>query len=203
MPNSPMPNSHQHATPHGPENAEFELRKAYNTVIEGSVPHLWRGRQIEGVNPQESIDMYRKAYDCFRQGDRLTAERWARASKHLSRAFWCEAKIAYLEAHSTDLPLLEGGSPEVYHLHEMSDTTADLLNSVAEHIPPDLETTPAAMLHYLARGRKHLQMLELPNYKHELLRAERIKVAHEYGRVLEIMALAHEAEAAHRKAEAA
>jgi hypothetical protein len=56
------------------------------------------------------------------------------------------------------------------------------------------------MQRYLARGRKHLQILEDADYLHELLRAERIKVAHEYGRLIECLALAYEAEAQQRSA---
>jgi hypothetical protein len=183
---------------HGPENAEFEIRKAYNIVMESGVTHFWQNRVIEGVNPQEAFDTYKRAYNCLRRGDRLAAERWARAAKHLSRAFWCEAKIAFLLSHSTDLPYLEGATPEELQLHERSDTTEDLLNSVADHIPPGLGTMPPLMLHYLARARRHLQ----GKGGNELLRAERIKAAHEYGRVLEIMALGYEAENAQKRAAA-
>jgi hypothetical protein len=184
---------------HGPENAEFEIRKAYNVVVESEIPYFWQNRAIPGVNPDEVTQMYKRAFNAFRREDRLSAERWARASKHLARAFWCEAKIAYLEAHSTDLPFLEGAPPEAYNLHEQSDTTADLLNSVAFHIPPGLALMPAQMTHYLSRARAHLSVLEDPAYQPELSRAERIKAAHEYGRVLEIMDLAYEAETAHKK----
>jgi hypothetical protein len=188
---------------HGPENAEFELRKAYNVVTEAAVPFFWENRSIPGVNPREPMNMYKHAYKEYRRGDKLAAERWARASKHLSRAFTCEAKIAYLEGHATDLPFLEGAPPEAFNLHETRETTDDLLNSVADHIPPGLEKMPDAMAHYLARAREHLATLDRPDYTHELLRAERIKAAYEYGRVMEIMALAYEAEFAHRKHPAA
>jgi hypothetical protein len=60
---------------------------------------------------------------------------------------------------------------------------------------------PREMTHYLARAREHLGVLERADYRHELLRTERIKAAHEYGRVLECMALAFEAE--NRRHEAA
>jgi hypothetical protein len=189
--------------PHSPENAEFELRKAYNVVVEASIPYFWDRTPLLGVNPEEVPAMYKHAYNAYRSDDRLASERWARAAKHLARAFWCEAKIAYLEANLTELPYLEGASAEALHLHEQSDTTADLLNSVQEHVPPGMSEMPVAMTHYLSRARKHLGFLERPEYKHELLRAERIKAAHEYGRVLEIMALAYESEAGHRKSAAA
>lgn len=183
---------------HGPDNAEHELRKAYNCVIEAGVTHFWDRRSIPSVQAHEVISMYKYAYTVFRKGDRLAAERWARTAKHLARAFWHEAKIAYLEPRTSELPFLTGALPEEYHLHEHSDTTADLLESVANHTPPGMKEMPEAMRHYLTRGRRHLQSLrdlQEPNNQHELLRAERIKAAHEYGRVLECMALAYEAEA--------
>jgi len=58
---------------------------------------------------------------------------------------------------------------------------------------------PEQMQHYISRARKHLQVLSDSTYGHELLRAERIKAAHEYGRVLECMALAYEAEKSSKK----
>jgi hypothetical protein len=180
---------------HGPENAEFEIRKAYNIVIDGAIPYFWQNRSIPGVDPGQALAMYKHAFNSHRKGNRLAAERWARAAKHLARAFWAEAKIAYLETHDTDLPFLEGAPPEAYNLHEQSDTTADLLNSVSEHVPPGFERMPEQMSHYLARARKHLELLDSGATRHELERAERIKAAYEYGRVLEIMSLAYEAEA--------
>lgn len=185
---------------HGPENAEHELRKAYNGVIESGVTHSWDKGPISGVNPTELTEMYKKAFDAFRRGDRLTAERWARSAKHLARAFWHEAKIDYLEKHPTDVPFLEGAAAEEYNLHEHSDTSEDLLASVEDHIPAGFTEMPKQMRHYASRGHIHLKKLEEPEYKHELLRAERIKAAHEYGRTVECMTLAYEAEAAGPKA---
>jgi hypothetical protein len=114
----------------------------------------------------------------------------------LSRAFQCEAKIAYLEPRATELPFLKGASAEEYNLREHSDTTEDLLNSVAEHVPPGQEQMPDEMKRYLLRARRHLETLKRPDYRNELLRAERIKAAHEYCRVLECIALAYEAQGA-------
>jgi hypothetical protein len=185
---------------HGPENAEHEIRKAYNCVIETGVSHFWDRKAIPGVNADEVVTLYKHAFQSYRRGKKLTAERWARAAKHLARAFWHEAKIAYLEPRSAELPFLEGAQVEEYNLHERPDTTNDLLNSVADHIPPGFQVMPEEMNRYLSRGRKHLKTLEDPDYHHELLRAERIKAAHEYGRVLECMALAYEAETSEKKA---
>ncbi len=179
---------------HGPETAEHELRKAYNTVIETGVTHFWDRKAIQGVNAHEAITLYKRAYNAYRSDNRLAAERWARATKHLSRAFWHEAKIAFLEPRASELPYIEGSSAEDVHLHEKSDTTADLLTSLEEHVPPGLSEMPEEMRRYVQRARRHLEALEQPDYRHELLRAERIKAAHEYGRVVECLALGYEAE---------
>jgi hypothetical protein len=179
---------------HGPENAQHELRKAYNTVVETGVTHLWDRKPIQNVNAQETHTLYRRAYQAFRQNNRLAAERWARATKHLSRAFWHEAKIAYLQGHLNELPVLEGTPPEDLNLHEKSDTTQDFLQSLAEHIPPGLTEMPEEMKRYLSRAQRHLDALAQPELRDELLRAEMIKAAHEYGRVIECLALGYEAE---------
>lgn len=179
--------------PHGPENAEHELKKAFNQTIETGVAHFWDRRGIPGVNPDAVVSYYKTAYRAYRDGERLAAERWARTAKHLARACWHEAKIAFLEPRETELPYLENAREE-FQLHEFSDTTSDLLDSLADHVPPGMAEMPEEMRRYLTRARKHLTKLEDPEYRHELLRAERIKAAHEYGRVLECLALAYEAE---------
>jgi hypothetical protein len=188
---------------HGPQNAEHELRKAYNTLIEVELVYTWDHQTPHNVNHQEVVDIYKKAFDRHRDGERLAAERWARTAKHLSRALWSEAKIAFLQNRLNLFPYLDGATAEEYNLHERMDTTADLLESVAGHIPPGMQQMPEDMHHYLSKGKLHLQELNKPDLKHELLRAEHIKAAHEYGRVLECMALAHEAEAQGKKAKAA
>jgi hypothetical protein len=147
------------------------------------------------VDQQELIDIYKHAFACHRKGDKLAAERWARTAKHLSRALWSEAKIAFLKPRLNLYPYLEGASPEEYNLHERIDTTADLLDSVGDHVPPGLKEMPEQMTKAHSKGRKHLDELKKPDLRHELLKAEHIKAAHEYGRVLECMALAFEAEA--------
>lgn len=176
---------------HGPENAEHELKKAYNHAVE--VGTVYSGRSIPGVDSSLAFLHYRKAYDAFRAGDRLSAERWARTTKHISRALWHEAKISYLAEHSSVLPYLSDAREE-YNLHEYSDTTEDLLTSLAEDLPPGLDSMPREMQLFLAKGRAHLSELSSGHLKHELLRAEHIKAAHEYGRVIECMALAIGAE---------
>src|SRR3954463_9939119 len=106
---------------HGPQNAEHELRKAYNLIVETGVTYFWDRRAIPGVSADEAVTLYRHAFNSHRRNDRLASERWARAVKHLARAFWSEAKIAYLEPRSTEIPYLEGAAPEEYNLHERED----------------------------------------------------------------------------------
>ncbi len=194
--------SGRHETPemhvHGPQNAEHELRKAYNTLIEADLTYSWDRQKPQEINHQELIDIYRHAYQCFRKGDRLAAERWARTAKHLARALWSEAKISFLKPRLNLYPYLENATPEEYNLHERIDTTADLLDSVGDHVPPGLQQMPEQMGLILSKGRRHLDEPKKPDVKHELLKAEHIKAAHEYGRVLECMALAFEAEAQHK-----
>ena len=179
---------------HGPQNADRELRIAYNAAIDASTIHFWDRRAIPGVHGDEVLTFYKHAFNHHRRGNPLACERWARTAKHLARAFWHEAKIAYLEPRSSELPFLENATAEELNLREHSDTTADLLDSVSEDVPPGLDEMPETMTRYLVRARRHLETLKEPNYTHELLRAERIKAAYEYGRVLECMALAYEAE---------
>lgn len=179
---------------HGPENAEHELRVAYNCTIDAGTIHFWDRRSIPGVHPDEILTMYKYAFQHNRKGNALACERWARTAKHLARALWHEAKIAYLEPRVAELPFLENASPEELKLFQHSDTASDLLDSVEGHVPPGMTEMPEEMKRYLSRARKHLELLKRPDYTHELLRAERINAAWEYGRVLECMALAYEAE---------
>ena len=199
---SPMttfPFSSPERHPHGPANAEHELKKAYDSVIDVGVTHFWDRHAVPGVYPFEAVTLYKLAFDAYRNQNRLAAERWARSVKHLSRAFWHEAKIAYLQPRTAELPFLKDAYEE-YSLREGFDNTTDLLNGVANHIPPGLSEMPEEMKRFLSRGRKHLDALHDPQTQHELLRTEHIKAAHEYGRVLECMALAYEAEAQSSKA---
>lgn len=182
--------------PTGPKgnekNAEHEIRRAYNCAVESAVTWSLIGQQVSEINPDEVQNLYRKAWNFHRKEENLLAERWARTAQHLARAFWHEVKIAWLLKYPISLPYLEGATREELNLHEYSDTTEDLLNSLARHVPPGMNEMPEDMKHYLLRARKHLA--EIGGSTHELLRAERIKAAHEYARVLECLALAWSAE---------
>jgi len=181
-------------------NADREIRVAYNAIVETGAIYFWDRRPPQGVHPDELLTIYRRAFRFHRDGFELAAERWARTAKHLARALWHEAKIAYIEPRSSELPFLEQATADELDLHVHSDTTLDMLNSLEGHIPPGLDDVPEQMRRYLSRARKHLGMLDTEGYAHELLRAERIKAAYEYGRTVECMALAYEAEAGTREA---
>ncbi len=185
--------------PHGPDNAEHELKKAYNCVIEAGVTHFWSRRPIPGVNPYEVVTLYKNAMEAYRENDRLTAERWARCAKHLARATWHEAKISYLEPRPTELPFL-GEASEEFHLHEQPNSTADLLNALSNQIPAGMTETPEEIRRYLLLGKRHLTELDnITSHQNELLKAERIKAAHEYGRTVECLLLVYEATASKKK----
>lgn len=179
---------------HEPQAADHELRKAYYAAVELGLLFFWDRRAIPGVSPDEALAFYRRAFKLHREGSSLAAERWARTAKHLTRAFAHEAKIAYLEPAASELPYLDGATPVEYRVRETHEVVTDLLNSVAEHIPPGMTELPEDMRRYLTRAYRHLATLDLEDYRHELLRAERVNAAYEYGRVLELMALAYEAE---------
>ncbi|MBC7691091.1 MAG: hypothetical protein H7222_04930 [Methylotenera sp.] len=177
--------------PHGPHNADHELRKAYNCLIESSVTFSSVGTQIKEINPDEVQFMYKRAFTSHRKGHQLAAERWARSAKHLARAFWHEAKIHFLQNQSYDIPFLVGATAEEYNFRERLDTTVDLIQSVENHLPAGKDSMPENMIQYLNRAKKFLE--QAPDIKHELLQAECIKAAHEYGRVIECLDLAYEA----------
>ena len=186
---------------HGPQNAEHELRMAYNEVIQAELV-----QQLDTLKNQESATgaglglkelarIYRHAFRKYRDHHPLSAERWAHVAKHFAKALFLESKIRFLEQRPTDLPYLAGATEEDYDLiHQKSDTVGDLLTSVASHIPPGLTQMPDFMERCLRRARQHLQKLDDPEYHHELLRADRIKAAYHYGRVIEVIALAYDAD---------
>lgn len=81
-----------------------------------------------------------------------------------------------------------------------SSTTEDLLNAVARAIPKDSPGPTEEMQRYLFRAKKHMKAAANQEYRNELLRAERTNAAHEYGRTIECLALAYEADKTPRQA---
>lgn len=179
-----------------PDNAEIELKRAYNSCIETGVTHEWPRHAIPDVPSDAVFSLYQKAMDYFRKGTpsaRLVAERWARVVKHLALACWHEAKIDYLASRADELPCLPHARAE-FHLHaETRETAQALLDSAAQKMKTGRKA-PDEPARLLRRGRMHLDHLASTPVENELLHAEHIKAAHEYGRVLEYYLLALEAE---------
>jgi len=184
-----------------PDNAELELKRAYNLAIETGVTHFWDRHAITGVHADLVFSLYKRAMAAFVEGtstSRLAAERWARTVKHLSQAFWHEAKIDYLEPRTQALPFLPHARSE-YRLHaETPETALALLDAAAQKLNTlwRSQETPEDLRRLEKRGRQHLAKITEKEQQNELLQAERIKAAHEYGRTLECAILAYEAEGA-------
>jgi hypothetical protein len=182
-----------------PDNAAQELKQAYNAVIEAGVTHLANPDLQAPVTARGVAELYQRAMSDYRlntPASRLSAERWARTAKHLSGALWHEAKIAYLQDRTSELPYLTDALPE-YHLHhETEDGARSLLSCCESGFVPGLIdglSGPLDLQRCLERGRTHLQALsDSSQPRHELLRAERVKAATQYGRALECALLALE-----------
>jgi hypothetical protein len=181
-----------------PDNAATELKQAYNCLIENGVT---------GIRDRQPEILYLHAMDHYRTNtptSRLAAERWARAAKHLAGALWHDAKVAHLSPRTAELPYLNDAMAE-YHLHDDTDETARSLLSACE--AQNCQAKPSGLpgiklSTWLEQGKSHLASLnEASKPRHELLRAERIKAASEYGRALECVFLALEAEADARESE--
>jgi hypothetical protein len=194
-----------------PDNAATELKRAYNAVVEAGVTHLWDHAVNAPVSAQRVTELYRRAMDEYRRNtptSRLCAERWARAAKHLAEAIWHEAKISYLKDRTSELPYLTDAVSE-YHLHQETEEGArSLLNTFDSSFSqshqaleePDGALSPDELRSCLVRGQSHLKDLnDLSQPRHELLRAERIKAANQYGRALECVLLALESQAVPRE----
>jgi len=188
---------------HDPASSTHELRKAYQSLVEAATcggkiqSQLLQPHSAEATGPiqfQEIEESYRRAFRHHQENDDLAAERWARTVKHMARAFWHECKIAYLGSTPAQFPYLRGASAAELDLREHSDTTEDLLDCLSGEVTSGLNEFPPDMHRFLERGREHLRNVHESPGSHELLRSERIKAAYEYGRVVECLALAFEAE---------
>lgn len=186
------------ARPQGPENAEYELKKAYNCIIELGTVLAAASEKVPAGAYEELISLYRRAFAAHRLGDRLATERWSRTVKHLARALWHEAKISFLASLEGDLPFLGEAFDEYTEPYSVA-TTRDLIGSAAPLKPAPESHATEGVDEYMRRGRRHLAKLESEQEAHDLLRAELLLAAHEYGRVAECMGLALEAETQPKK----
>ena len=157
-----------------PENAEHELKLAYDALISALTT---------GQPAAEITDMYQHAYSQYQAGARLSAERWARTVKHLAKALWHEARIATLR-QKKELIALPNAAKE-YGLRRYSATPADILDSVPRQ---------AALQKWRDRGEYHLRKSRTILDQTELEQIEHAKAVYEYSRVLECLLLAYEAD---------
>ncbi len=188
----PRRNSHQEH-PHTPENAEFEIRKALASVIEAEITQTWNQKPYPSIQPGEATLFYKYAFQAWKTERRLAAERWARTAKHLARALKQEEKLRFLDLHFSEYPSLKCTPAEEYALTERKEMTIDLINSVREMIQGKFNPIPDNMKRYLERARVHIEALTKNQLDHVLI-AERVSAGYEYGRVLECLILAYEAE---------
>ena len=144
---------------HGPDNAEHEIRKAYNCVVETGVTHFWDRRAIPGVNADEVVTLYKQSFHFYRKGKRLAADAGHEQPNICPERFGMKLRSPFWSQEPAELPFLEGARDDEYGLHERSDTTTDLLDSVACHIPPGLDEMPENMKRYLARARRTLKII--------------------------------------------
>jgi hypothetical protein len=188
---SPCANHQEHQQI--PDNAEFEIRKAFIAIIEAEITQSWQ-KSISGVHSGEATLLYKYSFNARKTGKRLAAERWARTAKHLARALKQEAKISFFELHFAEFPILQSTSAEEYALTERKKMTTDLINSVKEMVQAKFNPIPDNMKRYLERARLHMAALTETEHLHDVLAIERVNAGYEYGRVLECLILAYEAE---------
>jgi hypothetical protein len=179
---------------HVPDNAENEIRKALVSVIEAEITHTWNQKPITGVQWGEPALLYKYSFHACKTGRRLAAERWARTAKHLARALKLETKLAFLELHLLEFPSLKGPPPEENALIDRKEMTIDLVNCVMGVVQTKFKPIPENIQRYRDRAELHIAALTENTELHELLMTERINAGYEYGRVLECIILAYEAE---------
>jgi len=183
-----------HSDPqHLPDNAEYEIRKALISVIEAEVTNTWQ-KPISGILLGEATLLYKYSFHAHKMGRRLAAERWARTAKHLARALKQEAEIEFLELHFSEFPSFQATFAEECALNERKEMTVDLVNCVKEMVQAKFSPLPDNMRRYLERAKLHIAPLTATQRLHDVLVTKRVNAAYEYGRVLECLILAYEAE---------
>lgn len=184
-------------TPRPPENAERELKVAFNRLMESGVVWLWQREklpdvQLLGIAPEWPARLYRTASALYRNGERLAAERWARSCRHFATALWHEAKIAWLydPSHPKDLDEYPNAQVE-YQLHETPDTTRDLIHDLEGRplpvVPHELPGSYAQnwIEPIIRLARKHLEQCQAQAGAFELVQCEHLKAAEEWARTAE------------------
>jgi len=192
--------SHQPALlPLPAENAERELKAAYNAAMEMGTVWLWARpatpfTQTLPLQPEAGFRVYRTAAALYRNQFRPASEHWARACSHLCTALWHEAKLAWLNSPGCPRDLLELPHGEFeFHLHESPVETRDLLDDLMSrpHLPPPSPGTPGIYAYewiqpILKRAREHLTPISpLIGGSLPLRMCEAIQAAEEWARCAE------------------
>jgi hypothetical protein len=180
-----------------PENAERELKRAYNRLMESGAVWFWQREKsplihLNSLAPEWPVRLYRTAMALYHLGDRLQAERWARACRHYSTALWHEAKLSWLRDPSAphDLAELPHAQGE-YHLHESTEATRDLIQDLEHRAPPSLSSEhPGAyaapwIATMIRVARMHLEKSGSLGQPESLDQCEHLKAAEEWARSAE------------------
>ena len=180
-----------------PENAERELKRAYNRLMESGAVWFWQREKIPLIHlhslaPEWPARLYRTAVSLFHLGDRLEAERWARACRHYATALWHEAKLSWLKDPDAprDLAELPHAQTE-YHLHESTESTRDLIQDLEPRtIPTPSGEHPGAyaapwISSMIRVARMHLEKTGSPAQPESLEQCEHLKAAEEWARSAE------------------
>jgi hypothetical protein len=181
------------------ENAERELKVAYNSLMEMGTVWTWSRTLIPlartlPLAPEWAYRLYRTASALYRNQERPASEHWARACQHYSTALWHEAKLAWLDDPECPKDLEElPHSESEFHLHESPNLTRDLLDDLTSRpklSPPALGSPGGYAYEWLeailSRARVHLQGLPgAPEGTRGLKECESIKAAEEWARCAE------------------
>jgi hypothetical protein len=191
-----------------PENAERELKRAFNRLMESGAVWFWQREQVPMIHlhslaPEWPARLYRTAMALYRSGDRLDAERWARTCRHYATALWHEAKLSWLKDSNLprDLPELPNAQIE-YHLHESMEGTRDLIQDLENRkLPEPHSGSPGLYARdwispMIRVARMHLNQGGLLGQPGNLDECEHLKAAEEWARSAEGICTALESQAA-------
>lgn len=166
-------------------------------MMESGAVWFWQRDQIPLIHlhslaPEWPARIYRTAMALYRLGDRLQAERWARACRHYSTALWHEAKISWLKDPNAPRDLFElPHAQSEYHLHESIEETRDLIQDL-EHrslVSPTGEHPGAYAIVWVPSmirvARMHLEQSGSPAQPESLIQCENLKAAEEWARSAE------------------
>lgn len=176
---------------------ETELKQAYEALVEVLVPHWDTQSGPLSRLTRNLLSLYQRALTTYQYGgpqNELIADRWAKSVKHLALVCQHEAKIAYLSSNQAKLPPSPFSRAFVSEGKTACETARSLLDNAGEKLFRVSHPLTEGALEMLKRGRQHLNEAIQNPIQNDLLKAERIRAAYEYGRTLEYLLLAIEAE---------